>query len=541
MTSPDELETLTYYYDDSPWEGPDPRQGTSRTRRLRWPDFPSWPRRRRRGGQRRLRLRWPHPGRRLGDALVFLTSADSSQIGSKHERHRYATVGALMVLTAAQAWYSATLFFSIGLGRPFRSVFFFGIFFALVVVLIDRSIISYAAPIRKDKDENLRPPKKTNGVLFIRVVIAIAAALLMSEMILLQVFHDDISEQIQNDHLATTKVTTAGIEADYQARIAPLKAQITAAQNTVNQDNGTVSNDEKTVNADTQQANCQEFGCPGIAAGPGPGFRAAEKTLQGAQQTVQIDQQKLSAAQTHLSRVTTANQVQISQLNTEEQTAINQAQVPIANADQLLSQEEAFWQLTVTNGNVFAVRLLLSLLILGIDLAPLLTKLTGRTTVHDVRSYEGDYRLLEEQRHETSVTVDGYEKQAENSRQLHALEMGTKLFEAEQAAGVQRKKVQRSAEGEHAMADADAEYLLYWVRLEMNLRKLRYYHDYAAEKRRLTATDDPDARPARPWLWPRARSRPRPWRSAAPAAVTGRGGQGSIRLPRTADSGRGRR
>ena len=50
-----------------------------------------------------------------------------------------------MLVAAAQAFYAATLFFSIGLSKPFRSEIFFGVFFAAAVLLIDRSIIGYAA------------------------------------------------------------------------------------------------------------------------------------------------------------------------------------------------------------------------------------------------------------------------------------------------------------------------------------------------------------------------------------------------------------
>ena len=93
-------------------------------------------------------------------------------------------------------------------------------------------------------------------MLFIRVGIAIAAAILMSEMILLQVFAGDITQQIQDDHLVTTQTTINQIQANYQPRIDRLQKQIDAAQATVNAD-------QQSVTAATKSMKCQEFGCPG--------------------------------------------------------------------------------------------------------------------------------------------------------------------------------------------------------------------------------------------------------------------------------------
>lgn len=439
-------------------------------------------------GQRSFRLSRLHPLKAIGDTLVALTSADGALVGSKHERHRYATVGMLMLITTAQAFYAATLFFSIGLSKPFRSVILFGVFFAAAVLLIDRSIISYAAPI-KVKDGKLSPPRKISGVLFIRVGIAIVAAILMSEMILLQVFANDIKQQIQDDHLVATQTTDNAIQADYQPRIAKLQDQINTAQDTVNAD-------QQSVTAATKLMNCQEFGCPGIAAGEGQGFYAAKTTLE-------IAQQKLNTAQADLKSVATANDLEIGQLNTEEKQAIIAAQPAITNADKVLSQEEAFWQLTVKDGTVLTVRLLLSLLILGIDLAPILTKLTGRTTVHDIRAHAYDYQLHEQLGNETDVAVHRYGKQADTDRHLHILAMDTAVIEAEQAEGVKRSKferdaegerarhdsdldvklhgLQRDAEGKRAQRDANLDVALYRIRYGAELEKLRIYRRHATQ------------------------------------------------------------
>src|SRR5581483_8389541 len=244
MTDPHGLDQmLTFVYDDGPASStpivPRPESGPRR----RWPQ-PRWPllRRRWRIGDTWRALRRTHPFGRLGDFLLFLTAADSEKVGSRSERYRYGGVGLLMLVTSAQAFYAATLFASVSLGKSFRAEAGYGIFFAAAVYFIDRSIISFASPIRKDEKGTLAAPKKASWVLGLRVVIAVAAALLMSEMVLLQVFAGDITEQIQIDHIAAEKVAGSGIAANYQARIGTLQGQIDAAQGVVSKRQDDVNN-----------------------------------------------------------------------------------------------------------------------------------------------------------------------------------------------------------------------------------------------------------------------------------------------------------
>ena len=455
---------LIFAYDNGPANGPpiSPRPDQARRPRPRWPGLPRlprWP------GWPRLRLKRPHPFRRLADFLILLAAAAPEQIASRPERFRYITVGLLMLVTAAQAFYAATLFMSVSLGKPFVSEIGYGVFFATAVYLIDRSIISFAAPIKLDqKKEHLAPPKKTSWVVAIRVGIAIAAAMLMSEMILLQVFAGDINEQIQTDHIAASSAATQQIEANFQARITPLQNQINAARNVVDQD-------QQEVNSDYKAMNCQEFGCPGITGGIGPGYAAATVNWQNA-----VTQ--LKNAQGQLQAVRGPDLAQIKVLDGEEQQAANAAQPAISHADKVLSQEEAFWQLTVKNGTVLVVRLLLSLLILGIDLAPILTKLTGRTSMYDILAYSSDYRAREKDKHEAKTAIHRFATQGEMDRQVRDIQLDSALFRARQEADVARTRVQRQADVARATADANAEAELYRIDLEARLKKSRHYRDF---------------------------------------------------------------
>ncbi len=312
------------------------------------------------------------PGRKLtrtGNFILFLTSADRTRIGSYSERQRYITIGLLMLVTAAQAFYAACLFASAGFKRPFDQVLGFGVFFAVAVFLIDRSIIGYVAPARFDAAGSPRPPRRFTPIIVVRLIVAAAAALLMSEMVLLQFFASDIAAQIGSDHLADSLQASAQVTRLYQSQIDILQGQINAAQRNVNQRQAAYLNAQK-------EANCQEFGCSGVTAGRGPGFAAAEKSLSESLSA-------LTTAQHNLEAITGANTPQISRLNAEQQAGITSSRQTIGQANALLTREEAFWQLTVRHGTVAFWRVLLTLLIFGIDLAPLLTKLTGKTTGHD--------------------------------------------------------------------------------------------------------------------------------------------------------------
>jgi hypothetical protein len=327
---------------------------------------------------------------RFGDLVLFLTSADRTRIGSYAERQRYITIGLLMLVTAAQGFYAACLLASVGFKRPFDQVIGFGVFFAAAVFLIDRSIIGYVPPARFDRERRPAAPRRFTPVIVVRLVIAVAAAMLMSELVLLQFFASDINAQVQSDHLAASAQANNQVTRIYQSQIGILQGQINAAQRNVGQRQTTYASAQK-------EANCQEFGCTGIAAGRGPGFAAAQQSLSESLSA-------LTAAQQNLQAITSANTAKISQLNAEQHADITSASQTINQANALLTREQAFWELTVRHGTVAFWRIVLTLLILGIDLAPLLTKLTGKTTVHDTFVRNEDY-VATELNHEQARTL----------------------------------------------------------------------------------------------------------------------------------------
>jgi Domain of unknown function (DUF4407)/Protein kinase domain len=392
---------------------------------------------------------------RVGDFLIFLTAADREKLRSHSERQRYITIGLLMMVTAIQGFYAACLLASIGFKKPFDQVLGFGLFFAIAVYLIDRSIIGYVAPARLDSNGNPKSPRKVTPVVAIRLVIATAAAILMSEMVLLQFFASDISAQVQTDHLSQTKQTDSTVIALYQKQIVILQSQISTAQAAVNQRNADYLRAQK-------QANCQEFGCPGITAGMGPGFRAAENNLSEAQN-------RLKSAQGNLENVTKTDTPQINTLNRERNAAVRQGQQTITNANALLTREEAFWQLTTEHGTVAFWRIMLTLLILGIDLAPLLTKLTGKTTLHDTLVRHDDHVASE------SSLVD---------MQSRLEEIMTRKLANSGRERVRRERDSKRTETELQRVLAQADEDRFGTKLNTDLRKRQLYRFYTSGRSR---------------------------------------------------------
>jgi hypothetical protein len=468
-------ESLTLWYDNNLAEEM-PASSENRTLTLRWPHW--LPR------LRPSQWSWPqwHPFRRLGDFFAFLAAADPEAVVPARERHRSATLGLLMGLAAAQAFYAATLFMSVSLGRPFADQTGFGVFFGLSVYLIDRSIVGHPSAVKKDRHGNLRPPMKASWVVGARMLIAIAAALLMSEMILLQVFAADINEQIQADQIAAIAATNKQVKASYQQQIEPFQDQINAAAKVVNSLTAAVDND-------TTALNCQEFGCPAqhITAGFGPGYKAAKIKWQN-------DVNALNTAQTDLNSAKTKNQPQINNLETAEQKAIDNAAPAIKHANKVLSQEEAFWQLTLAHGTVLVVRLMLSLLILGIDLAPILTKLSGRTSLTDILAHSNDFLAMEDNGRRVATRMHEFAQQEETDQARQKLEAETTVFRAEQAASVLRHQAEREAEVERARADAKAGTEIHDIDLTAQLTKFRQEIDFDRQYRLISGRyPDPGA------------------------------------------------
>ncbi|MGI8333749.1 DUF4407 domain-containing protein [Actinomadura scrupuli] len=312
----------------------------------------------------------------MGDFLVFLTGANLQKM-PEASRQRYVTMGALMLLTMGQACYAATAIAALGLNQPFAKVMWFGLFFSGFVFFIDRSIISHIAPWGEpptgaSDDLDFSPPKKSRRALVIRLMIAICASVLMGEAVMLQIFSTRIQAQVTVMHATERSEASKGITKDYGDRIAKLQKAIDDAETLV-------TARLTDYNSARDELTCQLYGgrsCKGVPAGNGPQAKAAKQAQDAAFG-------KWQSADKEAKRITAVNSPEITRLANARAGALRRTDADIDDANDMLSREEAFWALTLEHPSIAFWRIMLSLLLLGIDLAPLLLKISSRADAYE--------------------------------------------------------------------------------------------------------------------------------------------------------------
>lgn len=326
------------------------------------------------------------PFARFGDLLIFLTGADR-RLMTDGERHWFITIGVLMALTAGQAFYAGATILSISFGRRFEDGIWFGAFFAAFVLFIDRTIVSQVAPAPEPDPANpgadFRDTKKSPWGLVLRVVIALCASLLMGEAVAIQVFAQRIGVQLEADQLRNEKQLTDRVNENYTRKIGPLQAEIDKAQIFAAQR-------ERAYSDAADDLHCELYGgtrsngrkCGRVVAGPGPVASAHQDAVDAAKDA-------WTKARTALTGITDKNAPRIQEFQKAQKKELDNATAS-AKAKDLLAQEEAFWKITSQDWTIAFWRGVLALLLLGIDLMPMLAKLTAR-----VRSYEDSVRAVQ--------------------------------------------------------------------------------------------------------------------------------------------------
>lgn len=333
------------------------------------------------GGDRR-------PGllRRGGDLLVLLTGADRELIGNTHERQRYVTMGLLMLLTAGLAVYTAAAIGAMGTGTSVPKMLPVGLFFAAFVLMIDRSIVSQVngldgadLPAPAHAPPESRPARRLGGnlrrslMLWTRVTVATSVSLLISEVILLQIFHPRISEQLSLD-----EATAAN--ARQQAVALPYRRQIDDIQRQLDQQTNVVSGLKEEYERARRETSCELTGKCSSArlSGAGAVYRASLTRQKGIGRELDRESARLSSLRRESQR-------EIADLRREQLRRNRELDAMAGRGADLLDRERAFLKITQENAEVLFWRILLTVLLLGIDLAPVLLKAGIGLTVHDAR------------------------------------------------------------------------------------------------------------------------------------------------------------
>ncbi|MDT3439807.1 DUF4407 domain-containing protein [Pseudofrankia sp. BMG5.37] len=299
--------------------------------------------------------------RTAANLLIGCTGADHRTV-TERDRSRFTSAGALMLLTAALAAYAGASVAAFGFGTSTLAALPYGVFYAAFIFFIDRSVLLTIRPLRvkgKGDKEDIRPRRwLPTGA--IRVFIAVCGAILVGESLLLRFFDSSIEPRVAelrqeelSGVLAAWDESQHTAEARLTADLADRRAQLTAAENL--------------VTSKTGEVNCQLTGGDGCLGGRGPVYQVKLGELRAAAAQVPKLRTERDAAQTRLDAFRTSRDQRRAQYADAQWTQIR-------GSNDLLMREKGFWRLTADDNSVKAWRVLLSLLILGIDLAPLLFK-----------------------------------------------------------------------------------------------------------------------------------------------------------------------
>ncbi|EFC80611.1 DUF4407 domain-containing protein [Parafrankia sp. EUN1f] len=298
------------------------------------------------------------PLRAVGDALVFLAGAQPKFLPPT-DRARFVTAGVLMLLTSALATYAGATVVSVGFGTGMVRALPYGLFYALFIFFIDRSVLLTQTSYRYDAEGGV----KTTGPGFsvmVRVFIAVCGAIIVGEAILLRIFETSIATTVTEIQQEENGRIMASWDANQEGELAARTADLAAKKRGLDAANSLVE-------AKTAEVNCQLTGGPSCLVGAGPIYQIKLAELAAATAAVGDATRLRDTAQRGL------DEFRATQEKNRAAFARTAASTSGA-ANDLLMREKAFWRLTMRDRSVLAWRLLLTLLLLGVDLAPLLSK-----------------------------------------------------------------------------------------------------------------------------------------------------------------------
>jgi len=293
--------------------------------------------------------------------LITCTGADHRAVAER-DRSRFASAGALMLLTAGLAAYAGASVAAFGFGTSTRAALPYGFFYAAFIFFIDRSVLLTVRPLHlvgKGDKERVRPWRllPTGAV---RIFIAVIGAILVGESLLLRFFDASIQPRVAELRqqelagvLASWDAGQRGTEDRLVTDVDDRRAQLTSAENL--------------VTTKTGEVDCQLTGGVGCLGGRGPIYQVKLDELRAAAAQIPALRAARDAAQSRLDTFRATRDQRRAQYAGAEWDQIK-------NSDDLLMREKGFWRLTASDNSVKVWRVLISLLVLGIDLAPLLFK-----------------------------------------------------------------------------------------------------------------------------------------------------------------------
>jgi hypothetical protein len=311
----------------------------------------------------------------IGSFLISLTGADRRLLTFEVDRQRHITMGMLMLLTTGLAFYAGTTVAAMGFSKPFIHEIGYGAFFALFAFFVDRSITGYVSFTGDDEPRR----KSSRWAPWPRILVAIAASFLLSEVIVLQLFATRINQQVEFNHTAALYSASRQVGSIYQNQIAAQQDQVNAAENRV-------KSAQAQLDRDQLKWACEVNGVTGVngcQGGSGKVGNGAVAALDRAR--VNSDEQNLVALQQQANTINAHAQTAIDHLQSQESAQLASQSAAVNSSNDMLAREQALQQLSSRDETVLLLRVILWFLLVGIDLTPVVIKVTTSSGVYEER------------------------------------------------------------------------------------------------------------------------------------------------------------
>jgi hypothetical protein len=350
--------------------------------------------------------------------------------------------GLAALIPAVFGGLAALISFRYAYSVPLASAAAAGIGWAAVVLCFDLSLMR-AAP---DRDRLSR--LVTLGS---RALVSLLAAFTFASSIVMFMFAGDIAVQVASDQQAgLARYNSSVIVPAYAGRITAAGGTISLDQSAISQASQNEASWRQRVAAATVQATCEAQGVSQLAGcGPGTGLlgqgrvysvRVAE--LQGDQAALAAAQGQAAAVRSRLSPQIAAAQAALSRAARQEQADYAKARDRYGHDGGLIARWLALNELEAASPVVRIQVLLLECLIIVIDLAAVIAKVTSKTPSYD--------RVLQARRHQAALRAAMDEEDAAAAAGLRRAERDAiaRVHQAGLEAWIQAAQRQAGAQAE---------------------------------------------------------------------------------------------
>jgi hypothetical protein len=358
---------------------------------------------------------------RLGRVLSALGGADSQILAKAQvDTAEMTGRGIAALIPAVFGGLAALISFRYAYSLPLGAAAAAAAGWAIVVLCFDLSLMT-AAPDRR--------PLARAVTFGLRAVVSVLAAFTFASAIVMFMFAKDIAVQVAKDEQTDlARYNNTVIVPAYAAKIKADENTITTDQGQINQANRAVAYWQQKVASAELQVTCEAHGVSQFAGcGQGTGLvgqgsvyavRVAE--LHYDQAALARAQAQAAATETRLSPQIASAQAGLTEAKQDQQADYAKAQTRYSQDDGLIARWRALDELESASPSVLAEVWLLEGLIIAIDLAAVIAKMTSKTPSYN--------RVLEARRKKVVLRAAMNEEDAADAIDLQRAEREARAF-----------------------------------------------------------------------------------------------------------------